>query len=98
MPRHAQPLDGNSLVMTDHRAPSTLPAQDEGGAVERWYAALLRVPLLPKLIVADLVVNLLTFVALRDVPAEHTEEVFVAALLLTMLVNGGLVWWALLPL
>jgi signal transduction histidine kinase len=59
---------------------------------------MLRIPLLPKIIVADLVVNLLTFVALRDVPAQLTEEVFVAALLLTMIVNGALVWWALLPL
>ena len=63
-----------------------------------WVGSLLRVPLLPKLIVADLVVNLLTFVALRDVPARLTEEVFIVALLLTMLVNGALVWWALRPL
>ena len=66
--------------------------------MSRWTGSLLRVPLLPKLVAADLVVNLFTFVAIRDVPAHLSEEVFVGALVLTMLLNGALVWWALLPL
>lgn len=57
-----------------------------------------RVPLLPKLVVADISVNLLTFVAMREVPAELAAEVFIVALIFTMLLNAALVYWALLPL
>ena len=78
----------------------TLPtvSADRRTASLGWLDAVLRVPLLPKLIVADLVVNLLTFVAVRDVPAGLANEVFIAALVLTMAVNAALVWLALLPL
>jgi signal transduction histidine kinase len=101
MSRQHPQIDNAHQLMADRASPS-LSVPEGDGAVRpwypAWYASLLRVPLLPKLIVADLVVNLLTFVALRDVPAQLTEEVFIVALLVTMLVNGLLVWWALRPL
>lgn len=58
----------------------------------------LRVPLLAKLVVADVGVNLLTFLTLQSVPTQLANEVFVAAVVVTMVLNGVLVWWALLPL
>ena len=81
-----------------HPAVSALDVPSDHAAPGGWTASLLRVPLLPKLVIVDLGVNLLTFVAVRDVPARLTNEVFIAALVLTMAINATLVWWALRPL
>ena len=65
-----------------------------GTAVRR----LSRVPLLPKLVVADLGINVLAFVVLRGAPAQWAAEILIASLFVTLVLNGALVWWALLPL
>lgn len=58
---------------------------------------LLRLPLLQKLIVADLLINAPAFIAL-SLPVEQQAWIMGAALLMTVLLNAGLVYWTLLPL
>jgi signal transduction histidine kinase len=62
------------------------------------WRALLRVPLLPKLVVADVVINVLAFVGMQNARAQYAAEIMLAALLVTLVLNAGLVYWALLPL
>ena len=59
---------------------------------------MLGAPLLSKIVVADLLINLGAFLVMRDVRDEWAGEVMVAALLVTLVLNAGLVYWALLPL
>jgi signal transduction histidine kinase len=56
------------------------------------------VPLLPKLVVADVIINVLAFVVMRNARAQYALEIMVAALVVTLVLNAGLVYWALLPL
>lgn len=59
---------------------------------------LLRLPLLQKLLLADLIINLTAFWAMGLAPTEHGLLVMAGALSLTVLLNGALVYWSLLPL
>ena len=78
---------------TEEGARGTGPLQVPGGMRE-----LSRVPLLPKLIVADLLINILAFLAMRNAPVQYADEIMVASLLITLILNGVLVYWSLLPL
>ncbi|AHG92984.1 ATP-binding region ATPase domain protein (plasmid) [Gemmatirosa kalamazoonensis] len=62
------------------------------------WRGLLRVPLLQKLVVADLLINILAFVVMRNARAQYADEIMVVALLVTLVLNAGMVYWALLPL
>jgi signal transduction histidine kinase len=62
------------------------------------WRGLLRVPLLSKLVVADLLINLLAFLLMRNARVQYADEIMIGALLFTLLLNAGLVYWALLPL
>ncbi|MFT3856346.1 MAG: histidine kinase [Aquabacterium sp.] len=60
---------------------------------------LLRLPLLQKLVMADLVVSLASFCVMAALPeSRHATEIMVGTLLLTVLLNGLLVCRSLLPL
>ena len=59
---------------------------------------LLDVPLLHKLVVADLVINVAAFYVVRGAPQQYANEIMLASLLVTMVLNALLVYWALLPL
>lgn len=60
---------------------------------------LLRLPLLQKLLLADLLINLTAFWSMGLAPAsEYGLAVMAGALSLTVLLNGVLVYWSLLPL
>lgn len=59
---------------------------------------LLRTPLLTKLVVLDLAINVTTLVVLDQSPPELTFEVNVASFALVLVLNAGLVAWALSPL
>ena len=71
------------------------PATGSGAA---WLRRLLAVPLLQKLVVADLLINAAAFVVVQQVPVAYVTEVTVVALLVTLVLNAGLVVWALRPL
>jgi len=61
-------------------------------------ARALAVPLLAKLIVADLLINLVALLVVRQAPPDAAAEIVVISLLVTLILNAALVYWALLPL
>jgi signal transduction histidine kinase len=63
-----------------------------------WFWRVLRTPLLTKLVLIDLVVNLLAFAVLQVVPAESVTEVTFVSLLGIGALNALVVTWALQPL
>ena len=63
-----------------------------------WAQQLLTVPLLQKLVVADLIINIGAFVLVQRAPLAYAAEITVAALLATLVLNAALVIWALRPL
>jgi signal transduction histidine kinase len=63
-----------------------------------WARQLASVPLLQKLVVADLIINIGAFVAVQRAPIGLAAEITVAALLATLVLNAALVVWALRPL
>jgi len=71
----------------------------EGTATHRsWRRALLDAPLLHKLVVADLVINVAAFYVVSSAPQQYANEIMLASLFVTMTLNALLVYWALLPL
>lgn len=73
----------------------SLPATEESPG---WWARLLRTPLLTKLVLLDLVVNVLTFAGLQAAPLEWVEELTFLSLAVVLVLNAGLVAVALRPL
>lgn len=76
--------------------PQGIGFESTPAAVPRWRAPL-RVPLLSKLIVADLAINLLAFLVVNQAP-QDAGEIMLISLLVTLVLNAALVYWALLPL
>ena len=74
------------------RAPQT-PAR-EASLVRRLFSA----PLLTKLVVTDLALNVIAFVVVMRSPVEYAGEITIVTLLATLVINAALVYWALLPL
>ena len=58
----------------------------------------LATPLLMKLVFADLFINITALVAVQRAPYEQSTEILVGAFVFTLLLNGLMVYWALLPL
>ena len=56
------------------------------------------VPLLQKLIFADVSINLLAFVAVQVTPQQYATEILILSLVVTVMLNAALVVWALRPL
>lgn len=63
-----------------------------------WLHRLLRTPLLTKLVVLDLGINVATFLVLQRMPPGYAEEITLSSLLTMLCLNAGLVAWALRPL
>jgi signal transduction histidine kinase len=55
-------------------------------------------PLLAKILVADVVINVVAFLVVRGAPAGLGTEIMIASLVVTVVLNAALVYWALLPL
>ncbi len=79
-------------------APDAEREKEGTGDGETLARSLLGVPLLGKLVVTDLLLNVVAFAAVSRAPLEYAGEITVAALLATLVVNAALVYWALLPL
>ncbi|MEP6765754.1 MAG: HAMP domain-containing protein, partial [Gemmatimonadaceae bacterium] len=58
----------------------------------------LATPLLMKLVFADLFINITALVAVQRAPYEQSTEILAGAFVFTLVLNGLLVYWALLPL
>jgi len=72
-----------------------------GGAtavVETPLRGLAGVPLLQKLVVADLAINVAAYLMMRAAPPGRADDITLAALFGTLLLNAALVYYALLPL
>ena len=63
-----------------------------------WLRRVVRVPLLQKLVAADLVINLVVLVVVQRAPAAYATEITFGALFSTLVLNALLVVWALRPL
>ncbi|HEX6037438.1 sensor histidine kinase [Longimicrobium sp.] len=87
----ARPRRGTMPRMDEGKPPRPLP--DSGGA-----RGLLRVPLLQKLVVADLVINLVAYFVMRGASAQYADEIMLGSLLITLSLNTVLVYWSLRPL
>jgi signal transduction histidine kinase len=64
----------------------------------RWMRRVVTVSLLRKLIVTDLLINLLALSVVNITPPAWTTEVMVTSLLVTLAINAALVYWGLVPL
>src|SRR5687767_6738683 len=60
--------------------------------------AILEAPLLRKLVLADLVINVSAFFVMREARQAWANEIMLASLMVTLVLNAALVYWALLPL
>jgi len=74
------------------------PGGGDQAASPPWLRRVLQVPLLGKLIVADLLINLIAFVMVQQADPKYVNEIMVVSLVTTLLLNAALVYWALLPL
>lgn len=63
-----------------------------------WLSELVRAPLLAKLVIADSVINVLSYVAMQNVRQQYAQELMIGALIVVLVLNAVLVYWALLPL
>ena len=86
-----------SRLLTPPAPPLSLHHREDTSFQGGW-RGLLRVPLLSKLVVADIAINVLAFLVMRQAPEGWVGEIMVVALLVTLLLNAALVYWALLPL
>ena len=59
---------------------------------------LFSAPLLTKLVVTDLALNVIAFIVVMRSPVEYAGEITIVTLLATLVINAALVYWALLPL
>lgn len=99
----APPVDGahpdggarrpRETAQTNPGRPSR-PVPDNGGGAR----GLLRVPLLQKLVVADLVINLVAYFVMRGASEQYADEIMLGSLLITLSLNTVLVYWSLRPL
>jgi signal transduction histidine kinase len=74
------------------------PGASGGSRVAAWARDLVRVPLLAKLIVADVAINLVAFFVVSVAPAEYTTELVISSFVVTLVLNTILIVWALRPL
>jgi signal transduction histidine kinase len=58
----------------------------------------LEVPLLWKILAIDTAINVASYLVFRAAPPDLAAEILVASLVVTLLLNGFLVYWALVPL
>jgi signal transduction histidine kinase len=80
--------------MTDLH-PASLPLERPA---ESLLDRVLGTPLLGKILVADLVINIASYLVVLNAPAPWSDEIMLSALFVTLVLNAGLVYWALLPL
>jgi signal transduction histidine kinase len=63
-----------------------------------WVRRVIRTPLLQKLVVVDLVINVAAFWLLQQLPPEDAQEVTLVSLIVVLVLNTAIVYWALRPL
>jgi signal transduction histidine kinase len=94
---HSEP-HRRAPAVTSGPAPGASRAGDGAPASPPWLRRVLQVPLLGKLIVADLLINLIAVVMVQQADPRYVNEIMIVSLVTTLLLNAALVYWALLPL
>src|SRR6187551_2264870 len=78
------------------------PTGPQGPATEvpvgRLARRALEVPLLWKILAIDSAINVASYFVFRAAPPQLAAEILIASLVVTLLLNGLLVYWALVPL
>jgi signal transduction histidine kinase len=59
---------------------------------------VVQAPLLAKLVVADGIINLASYYVMSNAREQYAEEIMIGALIVVLVLNALLVYWALLPL
>ena len=88
------PLEGGSAP----RPPAARGRPASGVSEESWVTRVARTPILHKLVVADVFINVVAYLVMRQASTQWTTEIMIVSLAVTLLLNAALVWWALLPL
>jgi signal transduction histidine kinase len=73
-------------------------AVSPSGADRSLIRKLASTPLLAKLVVADIVINVAAVWIVGNAPPRANVEIILTSLIITLGLNAALVWWALLPL
>ncbi|MGZ8379329.1 MAG: ATP-binding protein [Gemmatirosa sp.] len=104
-PTSTSPSTSAAAPAASHARSATRPTAPDVPAVSaaletrgRWSRALLNAPLLRKLVLADLVINVSAFFVMREARTAWANEIMLASLMVTLVLNAALVYWALLPL
>jgi len=77
------------IVPSEPAAPAPVP---------RLARRALELPLLWKILAIDTAINVASYVVFRAAPPDLAAEILIASLVVTLLLNGFLVYWALVPL
>lgn len=91
-------MSGAASAVVEQGARQNVERHAPDGAMRTLLGRVLSTPLVKKLIVADLLINVLALVVVQRAPQETSTEILVGALVVTLALNGLLVYWALLPL
>ena len=95
-PRQA-PDEGVARRASEPRG-RAVAASPAGPATQGIVARVARTPILHKLVVADVFINVVAYLVMRQASPQWTTEIMIVSLSVTLVLNAALVWWALLPL
>ena len=91
---------GSAPAGADARAPYLTPPVGGTAAppARGWLSRVVQAPLLAKLVIADTVINVLSYFAMQNARQQYAQEIMIGALVVVLVLNALLVYWALLPL
>ena len=93
-PARPTPVAGSGA----HERVSAEGARRPAGPLTAAFRHVASTPLLPKLIVADLFINVSALVIVQRAPQSSSATILIVSLFVTLALNAALVYWALLPL
>jgi signal transduction histidine kinase len=83
---------------TEPRGATEVPSNPIPSVRVAWVRRLASTPLLAKLVIADVTINVIALLIVSESPPDANVEIMVSALIVTLALNAALVYWALLPL
>ena len=91
---------GGASAGADARTAYLTPAVGDTAAPppQGWLSRVVQAPLLAKLVIADGIINVLSYVAMQNARQQYAQEIMIGALVVVLVLNALLVYWALLPL
>jgi signal transduction histidine kinase len=95
--RPEQPIE-DGLMATSALDLGGAPTNVSSDTERSWLRKLASTPLLAKLVVADIMINVAAVWVVGSAPPRANVEIILTFLIVTLVLNAVLVWWALLPL